>query len=102
MAERTNAPHLKCGKSEMASEVRILSLPLSYGVCGKTLSSNVESLDETEEEIYLFAPHPLRNQSRQNMFWRGFYPLTIAIPIISLAPDSLKILAHSAMVAPVV
>ena len=27
VAERTNAPHLKCGKPAMASEVRILSLP---------------------------------------------------------------------------
>ena len=64
--------------------------------------SNVESLDETEEEVYLFAPHPHRSQPRQNMFWRGFYPLAIAIPIISLAPDSLKTLAHSVIVAPVV
>ena len=29
MAEWTNAPHLKCGRSEMASEVRILPLPPS-------------------------------------------------------------------------
>jgi hypothetical protein len=27
VAEWTNAPHLKCGRSEMASEVRILPLP---------------------------------------------------------------------------
>ncbi len=31
-----------------------------------------------------------------------FYPLAMTMPIISLAPDSRKILAHSAMVAPVV
>ena len=42
VAEWTNAPHLKCGKPVMVSEVRILSLPPSFKI---RFSAVVDAVD---------------------------------------------------------
>ena len=41
LAEWSNAPHLKCGMPETASEVRILHLPLAYSSAAKSCHSTV-------------------------------------------------------------